>query len=465
MRTLSLLLLLLPCAVNSQTLISTALMCDLDARYGVQTSNALPLFSYITNWVDNHTNANNDGIWNNATNNDLSSTFLSTLDYFGNPVVYSPHGLNGDTGFQMVIPTNTLVGNLTNSTIYMVATPSVQHDLTLLGKWQSSSIKIVEMGEVPNVTYQYPIRYTTQVHPSTNILCPVNTSVISMSFGANQMIFGLNHYLETNTAFGNSLVMGFELGGKPSTIYYGGFYYRILIYTNFHNASQLHQNISYLTQTHNVVTNFTRLVVCRGDSITEGYYCTNQQSWPYQLYERNPDVLVYNAGVVSARISTNGVAGSGNVFYSNDFWFVDTYITTNFCAGSDNPSKYIFVKGGVNDIFTDSITGQITEQRLTNYCAQRPTSAKIIVGTIANASRSPAENTNFNAAVRANKDGWWYGVSDGGCGSPIEQRLNDTSDRNYFAADGLHLQNGGAAVICDHFQQFVNLPRRQTGFW
>lgn len=424
------------------------------------------MFSYVTNWVDNHTNVNNDGIWNSATNNDLSSTFLYTLDYFGQPVVYSPHGLNGDVGFRMVIPTNTLVGNFTNSTIYMVCSPSLQHNTALLGKWTSSSIKVVDVSETPSIpAFQYPMRYNTQTAPSTNILCPVNTSVISMSFGKSQLLFGLNHYLETNVAFGNTVVLGFELGGQSAALYYGGFFYRILIYTNAHTVSQMHQTISYLTQTHNVVTNFTRMVVARGDSITEGFFCTNQQSWPFQLWERNPDVLVYNAGVVSARISTNGVAGSGNVFYSNDWWFVDTYFTNNPCAGSANPSKYLFVKGGVNDIFTDSVTGQVTEQRLTNYCAQRPSGVKIIVATIANASRSPAENTNYNAAIRANKDGWWYAVSDSGCGSPVEPRLNNYADRNYFAADALHLQSSGAGVVCDHFQQFVNLPRRQTGFW
>lgn len=445
--------------------ITNNLIMDLDARFGVQTSNAAP-FSYVTNWVDNHTNVNNDGIFNNATNFNPTTTFLSTLDYFGQPVVYSPHGLNLDLGYAMNVPTNNLVANLTNNTIYVVCTPSLQHNEGTVCYWKNEGFKQISVLEVPQTTYLGPMRMGSVSRNGTNTLMPVNVSVLAMSCGPQRVIFAINHYLETNTAFGNSVCMGMELGGKTLTTYWGGFLYRVLVYSLPHTAAQIHSNVVYLSQSHNVVTNFQKVVVCRGDSRTEGYYCTNQQSWPFQLWERNPELLIYNAGVVSARISTNGVNQNQNVFYSNDWTWVDTMFTNNLCTGSPSFTSILLCKGGVNDIFTDSINGQVTYQRLTNYLAQRPAGVKKYVATIANASRSPAENTNYNAAIRADQSGlWWDGVSDSGCGSPIETRLNNYADQTYFASDQLHFIIAGAGVVCDHFQQFVNLPRRQTGFW
>jgi hypothetical protein len=54
---------------------------------------------------------------------------------------------------------------------------------------------------------------------------------------------------------------------------------------------------------------------------------------------------------------------------------------------------------------------------------------------------------------------------DPGLNSPIETRLNDYTNTNYFYSDGLHLINAGYAVFADHFGQIVNVPHRTTGFF
>jgi lysophospholipase L1-like esterase len=73
-------------------------------------------------------------------------------------------------------------------------------------------------------------------------------------------------------------------------------------------------------------------------------------------------------------------------------------------------------------------------------------------------------NAVYNSCIRTNTGGW-YGYVDPGLNSPVETRLNNPADTNYFAPDGLHLNNAGYGVMADHFGQVVNVPHRTTGYF
>jgi hypothetical protein len=135
--------------------------------------------------------------------------------------------------------------------------------------------------------------------------------------------------------------------------------------------------------------------------------------------------------------------------------------------------NWLLFFGGVNDMNNGGPPGDVVYGRLTNYVAARKAARpwKVIVSTVHATSQSdghPEMNALFNACIRTNVGGW-DGFVDPGLNSPIETRLNDYANTNYYyysgTDTGLHLINAGYSVFADHFGQIVNVPHRTTGFF
>jgi hypothetical protein len=127
--------------------------------------------------------------------------------------------------------------------------------------------------------------------------------------------------------------------------------------------------------------------------------------------------------------------------------------------------NWLFFFGGQNDI-VNGAGAWATYGRLTNYVAARkaarPWNLVISTAQARNDTSLLLVDAGFNNCIRTNAGGW-DGYVDPGYQSPIETRLNNPYDSNYFSSDNLHLTNGGYGVLADHFGQIVNVPHRTTG--
>ena len=217
--------------------------------------------------------------------------------------------------------------------------------------------------------------------------------------------------------------------------------------------------VAELAALYGVLTNYTKQVVCRGDSITAGFGSSMLQSYPFQLCERYPEIEWHNQGIISMYIGTNG--DSGGTMYDIDTNFVDTLYDGRL------QQNWLFFLGGVNDI-RSGVSAPATYGRLTNYVAARKMARPwtVVVSTI-QAINDDSINpviAAYNSCIRTNI-GNWDGMVDPGYNSPIETRLNNALNTNYYYSDGLHLVNAGYQVLVQHFEQKINVPHRTTGFF
>jgi lysophospholipase L1-like esterase len=236
---------------------------------------------------------------------------------------------------------------------------------------------------------------------------------------------------------------------------YCGVVYRIMVYRQAHTTAQMDAQVAELASLYGVLTNYMKQAVCVGDSIVEGVASTNLQAFPFQLWQRYPEIKWRNQGIGGLLIGSNNVAGSMYVIDGN---FVDPLYETNL------QQNWLFFFGGVNDI-NNGINPLGTYARLTNYVASRKAARpwQVCVSTVHSDTVNPGSNAMFNAYIRTNSGGWDRYI-DPGVNSPIETRLNHPTNLTYFATDGLHLVNAGYGVLADHFGQIINVPHRSTGF-
>jgi lysophospholipase L1-like esterase len=184
------------------------------------------------------------------------------------------------------------------------------------------------------------------------------------------------------------------------------------------------------------------------------------QTFPYQLWQRYPDILWRAMGIgggQNGQIGTNGLTGS---MYATDSTFVDTLYDPRL------EQNWLFVIAGINDIHTGGLNGAATYGRFTNYVAARKAGQpwKVIVSTVQSDTFEPAINADYNLRLRSQPGGWDRFI-DPGLNSPIETRLNNPSDPKYFIGDGVHLTNLGYTVLADHLAQVINVPHRAAGFF
>ncbi len=447
-------ILYLALAFSAPALITNNLVADWQGGVGITAAGGR-----ISRWNDQHALLNSDGLTNDLTQATATAQPYNMRDAHGYPGVMFPWGVNGSG----VLPPNTFLnipaslGGLktTNTTVYVVATGPVGPDQSQTLVWfagggaSSAWIRFYRTGYVP-------VMFCVGQLMSSAIYAPINRAVFVASGGATRTTTRWNNVVQTNGPQTSVTTGSGGMIASNGSEYFSGIVYRILVYSAAHTTVQMDAQVAELAALHGVLTNYTRQVVCRGDSIPAGVDTTLLQSFPFQLWQRYPEIRWYNQGVGGLLIGTNG--GTGQMF-NVDGTFVDLLYDASL------EQNWLFFWGGVNDM-GQGLAGAATYGRLTNYVAARKAAHpwQVIVSTVQSRSGHDAQHAELNSCVRTNAGGWDAFV-DPGLNSPIETRLNNSANTNYFYTDQLHLINAGQSVIADHFGQTVNVPHRATGFF
>ena len=428
-------------------IITNNLVADYQAGAGYTLTEA----GQVSQWSDQHNTLNNDGVTNNAVQSDPVLMPLATTDRWGDACVLYP---NGEVisytnpvavGNALDIPA-TLTCHSRTSSVYAVCTGPYSHEAQCLlqfTNWAGSVF--VGWRSNQGASEYWPMSPLTANLNDTNIFPPMNKAVFTVIGSPTATAWFWNTNKATGAALAAQAFTGAQIGGNLIGSYYGGQIYRLLIYRDSHSDAQALQVINALIAAHNVRTNYSTVVVSRGESNTAGVNANRLKSWTWQLMERYPEVKWYNHGVGSSFISTNGT--TGNVWYENDFTYVDLVYDSNAV------SNLLFVRGNGNDLNTQG--GSLpTFGRLTNYTAQRASRGwKVVVDTLGDGVN---DVSNYNLMIRTNVVASWFGRVDSGAGSAVETRLTDNANRTYFYADGTHYVNAGHSVIRDHFSRWLD---------
>jgi lysophospholipase L1-like esterase len=455
-------ILFLAAAGNLHALITNNLVADWQGGVGITGSGGR-----ISQWNDQHQLLNNDGVSPyNLTQSTASLQPYDVVDAHERHGVLFPWAFGSSHPNNYLNIPNSLTGlKTTNLTVYAVATGPMDQErsetLLMLPGLTQGWIRFFLAGTYP----AYWPAVLTVGSQTSNVSPPLNPAIFVASGDPTKTTMRWNNLVRTNAPQTVTAGSGGTIGANNSAISggqeygYCGIVYRILIYTNAHTQQQMDAQVAELALSYSLVTNFNKQAVCGGDSITEGVGSTMLQSFPFQLWQRYPEIAWHNQGIGGRLIGTNG--GASDTMYAVDSNFVDPLYDESL------QQNWLFVFGGPNDI-ANGVSALGTYGRLTNYVAARKAthSWNVVVSTLQarNSTSLSQSNAIFNACIRANAGGWDNYV-DPGLNSPIETRLNNYADTNYFSSDGLHLNNGGYGVMADHFGQIVNVPRRTTGYF
>lgn len=431
---------------SARALLATNLVADWQGNNGITAPGGR-----VFQWTDQHQALNPDGLGPHVlTQSNATYQPYAVTDAHGYAGVEFPWGyLSASPNTFMNLPPSLSGLDTKNSTVYVVSTgPLTPQNQTLIW-FGGSSAGWINFYQNSN----FPPAFS--VGPQASTLYPtLNPAVFVGSGSSNQTTIRWNYATQTFTAQAEAVSgHGGMLAANNSSAFYFGIIYRVLVYKAAHTPAQMDAQVGALTARYGVLTNYTKHVVCRGASSSEGVGSTMLQSYPFQLWQRYPDIAWHNQGL-GGEIGTNGLTGS---MYDQDGSFVDLLFNDKL------QENWLFVLGGINDI-NAGLSGRATWERLTNYVTTRKAAHPwtVVVCTIQNDVLEPTTNADYNACIRTN-GGPWDRFVDPGLNSPIESRLNDPHNTNYFISDGVHLTNLGYSVMADHFGQIVNVPHRATG--
>jgi hypothetical protein len=452
-------------ALQSRALITNSLVGDWQGGVGATVS-----AGRVSQWNDQHNLLNNDGVTNNMTQGTASIQPLDYTDAQGFRAVMFPWAFSSaHPNTYLTIP-NTLTNlQTTNLTVYVVATGPFDQERSetmLVFNGAASWINFFLDGAYPAY---YPAGMVVgarfSVHPT--IYAPLNRGVFVGSGSNVKTTTRWNNVTQTNLPQNLTTSSGGTLGinnGAPSGTEWGycGVVYRVLIYRQAHTQAQMDAQVAELARLYNVLTNYTRQVVCRGDSIMEGIDSTNLQNCPFQLSERYPEIAWHNQGIGGTYIGNSNISDS---MYAVDGHFVDALYDTNL------QQNYLFFFGGANDVRSGGVSPIDTYTRLTNYVAARKAAHpwRVVSSTIHAIYGITNISASYNDCIRTN-GGPWDRLVDPGMNSPIETRLNNPTDTNYYfypgvsGDQGIHLINAGYGVLATHFGQAIDVQHRSTGF-
>ncbi len=434
----------------ASALITNKLVADWQGGVGITA-----VGGQISQWNDQHLLLNGDGLGPHLlTQPNAASQPYEVTDAHGYPGVLFPWGYAAAHPKTFLNLPGSLGGfDTTNTTVYVVATgpTAAQESETLLwlGGISTGWIRFFQTGYIPSMFYV--------AGGASTLYPPLNRAVFVGGGEPGKTTIRWNNLTQTNTAQNRiTSTSGGMVAANNGAQYYTGILYRLLIYKDVHSAAQQDAQVAELAARYGVLTNYTKQVVCRGDSIPAGVDATRLESFPFQLWERYPEIEWHNQGVGGLLIGTNGLTGQ---MYDVDPNFVD------LLYDSTKQENWLFFFAGVNDL-SQGVSGRATYDRLTNYVAARKAAYpwQVVVSTVHATQNHTLSNADFNACLRTNA-GNWERLVDPGLNSPIEARLNDWTDTNYFYSDGLHLINAGQTVLAEHFGQIINVPHRTTGYF
>ena len=442
---------LLAVAWNTHALLTNEIVGDWRGGVGITASNGL-----VSKWNDQHQLLNDDGLGpHNLTQTNAAAQPWSVSDAHGQPGILFPWSYDVPLPQAFLNIPATLGGfDTENTTVYAVTTGPVAPTNQTVIWFAGTSSGWMRFSPLPNT----PPCLLVGTQSST-IYPPLNPAVFVAASDKLKTVYRWNNLESTNAPQTRiTTTNGGSIGAGNGSEFYSGIIYRILVYKGVHTLAQRNAQVAELAALHGVPTNYTKKAVCRGASTSEGVGSTMLQSYPFQLWQRYPEIEWHNQGL-GGPIGTNGELGT--TLYTTDPTTVDPLYDGSL------QKNWLFVLAGIDDIYYDGLSGHATWQRLTNYVAARKAAHPwtVVVSTIQSDGTEPLINGDFNACIRAN-GGPWDAFVDPGLNSPTESRLNNPGDTNYFYSDEIHLINAGYSVIAVHFAPIVNVPRRSTGsFW
>lgn len=183
----------------------------------------------------------------------------------------------------------------------------------------------------------------------------------------------------------------------------------------------------------------TDVYVADGDSLTQGIYTCDLQSYPWYMERLLPSSLVvYNAAWAAKTL------GGADGLVARYAAFTNTLF---------NPAAHhniISIMAGTNDIQNGADDREVLRLLQQYSAAARKTGFKVIVSTILpRASFSPKMETfrlNLNTALRANWKEFADGLSDF-AGDPAFSDAKIVNDHTIYAEDGIHLTDAGYQIL------------------
>ena len=308
---------------DSRALLTNNLVADWQGGVGVTVS-----AGRISQWNDQHNLLNNDGVTNNLTQSTTSLQPYDTIDAHGFRGVMFPWAFSSQhPNDYLTIPSSLTNLSTTNLTVYVVATGPFDQERSetlVFFNGAPSWISFFLDGTFPAY---FPagmaVGTRSSFHPV--IYPPLNRAVFVGCGDRIKTTIRWNNVTQTNLPQSvATLSSGGTIGVNNSAISGGteygfcGIAYRILVYRQAHTAAQMDAQVAELASIYGVWTNYTKQAVCRGDSITEGVASTNLQNYPFQLWERYPEIKWRNQGIGGLFIGTP-TDGSSMSFIDGNF--------------------------------------------------------------------------------------------------------------------------------------------------
>jgi len=413
----------------------TGLVADYNAALGVTESGGL-----VSQWNDQHQTLNADGLGpHNATQATGASKPTLVTDFQGNPGILFPWDLSpSHPNTFLTIPTS-LTGMATRS-LSVYAVMSHWHKDNPTAIFSLSSGQFMSLWSISSSPKRPAV--WDQVAPTLYI--PSNKSILATVGRASGSVVQWNDTRVTLSTVGSATgLSGGEIGREASSSsrWFSGIIYRLLIYNVPHTNAEVDAVVNALEAEHSVTMSYTNQIVCRGDSLTEGYGETALRSYPLQLNELLPTWKMYMYGSSGQQI---GDSGTSNQMYNMDSAAIDPLFD-----GTMTRNVLAFM-GGTNDINAGGLTGAQTFTRLTGYLTARKAAHawETMVGTLPDRGTLDTQVGDYNTLIRTG-DSTIDRIADYGKASSIETRLNLSTNATYFNADGVHLTNAGYGVIAE----------------
>lgn len=263
-----------------------------------------------------------------------------------------------------------------------------------------------------------------------------NRAVVSLTGGAASTIFRVNNNTLTGSAPVSTTFGTFAIGGNNSlTRTFYGRLYEILIYSQTHDTTTNNSIVSELLTKWNVNVSYDGVIVCRGDSITEGAFSNGGQSWVRYLMNRLGNrYRVYNLGISSSQFT------NGNEGMSNDSTIADLLRDPSVARNA------LLELEGRNDVSANSAA--VVKARLVAWATARNITwspSEIYAMTLLDSGSLQSTILTYNGLLKAG-DPSYSNFIDFGLGSTFTYGFNTAvshSNLTYYNSDGTHLQEFG----------------------
>jgi lysophospholipase L1-like esterase len=170
----------------------------------------------------------------------------------------------------------------------------------------------------------------------------------------------------------------------------------------------------------------TRTVALLGDSITAAYTSQTFVPWHDPSYVTNRSgSLWYTFGGDGVTIASPGITAA------------------NLASLNGATEAVVILYIGTNDIIAGQ-TGAQAESNISTYCTTlKNAGCKVLVCTLQAFVTNNAERLNLNTLLKANYATYASGII------KLDEaaQLSDSTNTTYFAPDGIHLVDGGLAVV------------------